>query len=74
MAGPTKMHALRDLAVVAAAIIVPSHAWAAGAAYQVDTAEISAGVRSNRGSPSRATDFVGAVSSACSVPFVRPLN
>jgi len=57
--------------------IVPIEARAAGAAYQVDTAEVSeagackvetwASFASNR-------DFFGAVSPACSVPFVRPLE
>jgi hypothetical protein len=79
MAGPTKrMHGLfATLAVVAATIIVPSHAWAAGAAYQVDTAEISeAGACKIESWVSFASnkDFVGAVSPACSVPFVRPLE
>src|SRR2546430_11510322 len=59
------------------AAMVPGDADAAGAAYQVDTAEVSeagackveswASFASNR-------DFVGAVSPACSVPFVRPLE
>ena len=43
MAGPTRrMQALfAALAIAVAVIIVPSHARAAGAAYQVDTVEIS---------------------------------
>ena len=59
------------------AAMVPVEARAAGAAYQVDTAEVSeagackveswASFASNR-------DFFGAVSPACSVPFVRPLE
>src|SRR5262249_12890333 len=59
------------------AALVPIEARAAGAAYQVDTAEVSeagackvgtgASFASNR-------DFFGAVSPACSVPFVRPLE
>src|SRR3954453_9857384 len=59
------------------AAMAPLEARAAGAAYQVDTAEVSeagackveswASFASNR-------DFVGAVSPACSVPFVRPLE
>src|SRR5437899_12904276 len=59
------------------AMMVPVEARAAGAAYQVDTVEVSeagsckveswASFASNR-------DFVGAVSPACSVPFVRPLE
>src|SRR5262249_41642345 len=71
----------RALAVVAAwwgvTAMVPLQAYAAGAAYQVDTAEVSeagsckvetwASFASNR-------DFFGAVSPACSVPFVRPLE
>ena len=57
--------------------IAPIEARAAGAAYQVDTAEVSeagackvetwASFAGNR-------DFFGAVSPACSVPFVRPLE
>jgi hypothetical protein len=59
------------------AVMAPIEARAAGAAYQVDTAEVSeagsckveswASFASNR-------DFFGAVSPACSVPFVRPLE
>src|SRR5262245_60279621 len=59
------------------AAMMPIEARAAGAAYQVDTAEVSeagackveswASFASNR-------DFFGAVSPACSVPFVRPLE
>src|SRR5262245_44836503 len=59
------------------AVMLANDALAAGAAYQVDTAEVSeagackveswASFASNR-------DFVGAVSPACSVPFVRPLE
>jgi hypothetical protein len=59
------------------AVMVPIEARAAGAAYQVDTAEVSeagackveswASFASNR-------DLFGAVSPACSVPFVRPLE
>ena len=65
------------LAIAAAALGVPSHAWAAGAAYQVDTMEISeAGACKVESWLSWASnrDFVGAVSPACSVPFVRPLE
>jgi hypothetical protein len=59
------------------AAMVPVEARAAGAAYQVDTAEVSeagackveswASFASNR-------DFFAAASPACSVPFVRPLE
>jgi hypothetical protein len=59
------------------AVMAPIEARAAGAAYQVDTAEVSeagackveswASFASNR-------DFFGAASPACSVPFVRPLE
>jgi hypothetical protein len=65
------------LAIAVMAIIVPSHAWAAGAAYQVDTVEISeAGACKIESWLSFASnkDFVGAVSPTCSVPFVRPLE
>src|SRR2546422_10010108 len=45
VAGPTRRRRMQQrfatLAIAAAAIIVPSHARAAGAAYQVDTVEIS---------------------------------
>jgi len=52
-------------------------ALAAGAAYQVDTVEISepgACKVETWASFARNKDFVGAVSPACSVPFVRPLE
>ena len=57
--------------------IVPHKAHAAGAAYQVDTAEVSeAGACKVESWASFANnrDFFGAVSPACSVPFVRPLE
>jgi hypothetical protein len=63
--------------ISAAMISGADDAWAAGAAYQVDTAEVSeagackveswASVADNR-------DFFAAVSPACSVPFIRPLE
>ena len=59
------------------AAMVPVEARAAGAAYQVDTAEVSeAGACKVESWASFANnrDFVGAVSPACSVPFVRPLE
>ena len=65
------------LSGVAAAISVPGHARAAGAAYQVDTAEVSeAGSCKVESWVSLADnkDFFAAVSPACSVPFVRPLE
>jgi hypothetical protein len=79
MAGPTRrmQGCFATLAIVAAAIIVPSHARAAGAAYQVDTVEISeAGACKIESWLSWASnrDFIGAVSPTCSVPFVRPLE
>jgi hypothetical protein len=79
MAGSTtRMQGLfAALAIAVAAIIVPSHAWAAGAAYQVDTVEISeAGACKVESWLSGASnkDFIGAVSPTCSVPFVRPLE
>jgi hypothetical protein len=57
--------------------MVPNEARAAGAAYQVDTVEVSeAGACKVESWASFAgnKDFVGAVSPACSVPFVRPLE
>jgi hypothetical protein len=65
------------LLVIAAAVAIPSHSWAAGAAYQVDTVEISeAGACKVESWLSFADnrDFIGAVSPVCSVPFVRPLE
>lgn len=65
------------LATVGLTGMIPLKAHAAGAAYQVDTAEVSeagsckveswASFAGNR-------DFFAAVSPACSVPFVRPLE
>ena len=63
--------------VVTATTIMPGHAWAAGAAYQVDTVEISeAGACKveSWGSWASNKDFVGASSPTCSIPFVRPLE
>src|SRR5262245_33706787 len=72
-----KSRALAVVAGIGLTGMVPLKAHAAGAAYQVDTAEVSeagsckveswASFASNR-------DFFGAVSPACSVPFVRPLE
>jgi hypothetical protein len=59
------------------AVMAPVDARAAGAAYQVDTAEVSeAGACKVETWASFASngDFFGAVSPACSVPFVRPLE
>jgi hypothetical protein len=64
-------------ATLAAAAFAAEQAGAAGAAYQVDTAEVSeAGACKVEAwaSFSDKKDFVGAVSPACSVPFVRPLE
>ena len=79
MAGPTRrMQGLfAALAIAVTAIIVPSHARAAGAAYQVDTIEISeAGACKIESWLSSASnrDFFAAASPTCSVPFVRPLE
>jgi hypothetical protein len=79
MAGPTRrMQGLfAALAIAVTAIIVPSHARAAGAAYQVDTVEISeAGACKIESWLSWASnrDFFAAASPTCSVPFVRPLE
>ena len=79
MAGPTKcMQGLfAALAIAVTAIIVPSHARAAGAAYQVDTIEISeAGACKIESWLSSASnrDLFAAASPTCSVPFVRPLE
>jgi len=62
---------------VAAVISIPTHAWGAGAAYQVDTAEVSepgACKVESWASWADNGDFFGAVSPACSVPFIRPLE
>jgi hypothetical protein len=62
---------------VAVMVVVPARSYAAGAAYQVDTVEVSeAGACKVETWASFAAnkDFVGAVSPACSVPFVRPLE
>jgi hypothetical protein len=69
--------AIAALSGVVAAISFPNGAWAAGAAYQVDTAEVSeAGSCKVESWASFADnkDFFAAVSPACSVPFVRPLE
>jgi hypothetical protein len=68
---------LATTAIAVATIIVPSDARAAGAAYQVDTAEISeAGACKIESWLSWASnrDFIAATSPTCSVPFVRPLE
>jgi hypothetical protein len=68
---------LAAVATAAGAIVVPSDAQAAGAAYQVDTVEISeAGACKVESWLSWASnhDFIVAVSPTCSVPFVRPLE
>jgi hypothetical protein len=62
---------------VAAAMFMPSHALAAGAAYQVDTAEVSeAGSCKVESWVSSASnrDFIGAVSPACAFEFYRPFE
>jgi len=69
--------AVATWSVIAATLAVPNHAWAAGAAYQVDTAEVSeAGACKVETWASFADnkDFYAAVSPACSVPFIRPLE
>jgi len=62
---------------VAGMLAIPAESHAAGAAYQVDTVEVSeAGSCKVESWASFASnsDFIGAVSPACSVPFVRPLE
>ena len=75
--GAPGMAAIAAFAAVAAVACSPAISHAAGAAYQVDTAEVSeAGACKVEAWASFADkkDFVGAVSPACSVPFVRPLE
>jgi hypothetical protein len=77
MIDPSLIRASGMTAWFSLAVTAPVDARAAGAAYQVDTAEVSeagackvetwASFASNR-------DFFGAMSPACSVPFVRPLE
>jgi len=62
---------------LAGILAIPAETHAAGAAYQVDTVEVSeAGSCKVESWASFASnsDFIGAVSPACSVPFVRPLE
>jgi hypothetical protein len=69
--------AVAGLAAAAVVIAHATRAQAAGAAYQVDTSEISeAGNCKIEAWFSRADnkDYFGAMSPACSVPFVRPLE
>ena len=68
---------LAVVAVATAPITVSGKAWAAGAAYQVDTMEISeAGNCKVESWVSFANnrDFFAASSPACSIPFVQPLE
>jgi hypothetical protein len=79
MAGPTSRLRgfLAAVVMSSAAIIAPNQARAAGAAYQVDTVEISeAGACKIESWASWASnrDFFAAISPTCSVPFVRPLE
>ena len=65
------------LSAVAAHIAIPAQSWAAGAAYQVDTVEISeAGACKVESWLSWASnrDFIAAVSPACAFDFGRPVE
>src|SRR5437016_4679479 len=64
-------------ALAVAAVGASNQAWAAGAAYQVDTVEISeAGSCKVESWVSRASnrDFLAAVSPACTTEIVRPME
>ena len=79
MARPTQRGSgtLAALLVAAAALIVPRQSWAAGAAYQVDTSEVSeAGNCKIESWVSWASnrDFIGAVTPTCAFNVYRPLE
>ena len=80
---PPRIHAVMTIVAVVTAtimtatIMMPSHARAAGAAYQVDTVEVSeAGACKVESWLSWASnrDFIAAASPACAFQIVRPIE